>query len=224
MASPAMRVKALGNTLLELAKAGNTAEASRLLDAGAPVDWKSDADVSAGTGDMLPPRCRGHRAQQNQHVAILSPVARLCHGPRWKTCGAAREAAPTGAKACRAGSCRSASGRSRPSHAATGRLRSLRACGAAGWQHGTDEGGSRWPQGHGCATAGQWRLLGRYGPRESGSEDAASGAGHTRVQHAGRELRLAIGTVAWQAGGRRSASGRRRPSQAVREPVIVEGL
>ncbi len=46
MATPATNERALANALWEAAKAGNTAEARRLLDEGAPVDWKNVADVS----------------------------------------------------------------------------------------------------------------------------------------------------------------------------------
>ncbi len=51
MATLPMQEGAMAGALWEAAKAGNTAEASRLLDAGAPVDCKNDADVSA--------RCHG---------------------------------------------------------------------------------------------------------------------------------------------------------------------
>ncbi|KAA0153088.1 hypothetical protein FNF29_03276 [Cafeteria roenbergensis] len=44
MTTPSMDERALGSALWEAAKAGSTAEACRLLDVGAPVDWKNDAD------------------------------------------------------------------------------------------------------------------------------------------------------------------------------------
>ncbi len=46
-----MDERAMTSALWEAAKAGNTAEASRLLDAGAPVNRKNHANVSA--------RCHG---------------------------------------------------------------------------------------------------------------------------------------------------------------------
>ena len=63
MATPAMDENAMANALWQSAKAGNTAEASRLLDAGAPVDWKNITSVSPETGGALPARCRLQEAR-----------------------------------------------------------------------------------------------------------------------------------------------------------------
>ena len=41
MAAPADDAEAMGAALWEAAKEGNTAQASRLLNEGAPVDWKN---------------------------------------------------------------------------------------------------------------------------------------------------------------------------------------
>ncbi len=56
MATPAMDGNALASGLWEAAKAGSTAEAGRLLDEGAPVNWKNAAAVSAEAVGMLPTR------------------------------------------------------------------------------------------------------------------------------------------------------------------------
>ena len=62
MATPAMDEIAMANALWEAAKAGSTAEASRLLDEGAPVTWKKAAAVSYATDSTLPAHWRGHGA------------------------------------------------------------------------------------------------------------------------------------------------------------------
>ena len=46
----------MASALWEAAMAGNTAEASRLLDAGAPLNCKHVAAVSAEASSMLPAR------------------------------------------------------------------------------------------------------------------------------------------------------------------------
>ncbi len=46
MAAPAENAEATGKALWQAAKEGNTAEARRLLDAGAPVGWENAAHVS----------------------------------------------------------------------------------------------------------------------------------------------------------------------------------
>ncbi len=53
MATPDMDDNAIASALWEAAEAGNAAEARRLLDAGAWVDCKSDADVSVETEGTL---------------------------------------------------------------------------------------------------------------------------------------------------------------------------
>ncbi len=57
MAAPAVNVDAMGAALWEAANEGATAEARRLLDAGAPCDWKHAAAVSVWRhGVVLPSR------------------------------------------------------------------------------------------------------------------------------------------------------------------------
>ncbi len=84
MATPGMDERAMASALWEAAKAGNTAEACRLLDAGAPVDWKNDADVSSGTVGTLPTRYRGNGDRCNQPGVFISPLELRRHGQRGK--------------------------------------------------------------------------------------------------------------------------------------------
>ena len=93
----------MASELWEAAKAGNTAGASRLLDAGAPVDWKNVADVSSGTVGTLRTRCREDRVYDNQHGVILPQVGLLRHGPRGKTCGPSTEITIGAVAKCAAG-------------------------------------------------------------------------------------------------------------------------
>ncbi len=86
MAAPANVAKAKGDALWEAAKEGNTAQASRLLDAGAPLDWKNAAMVSSEADGTLTARRRGDGVNHNQPGAFLPPVGLLHHGPRGKTC------------------------------------------------------------------------------------------------------------------------------------------
>ena len=72
----------MANALWEAAKAGDTSEASSLLDEGAPVDWKNAVAVSTATEGTLPAHCRGHGSRYNQTSAFLSPVELLRHGLR----------------------------------------------------------------------------------------------------------------------------------------------
>ncbi len=58
MAAHAADEKTAGAALWEAAKEGNTAEARRLLDAGAPVDWKNAAEVSSWYHGVVPARRR----------------------------------------------------------------------------------------------------------------------------------------------------------------------
>ncbi len=82
MATPAMDGDALASGLWEAAKAGNTAEAGRLLDEGAPVDWKNDADVSVEAVGTFPARCRRNGERCNQHDAFLTQDGLLRPEPR----------------------------------------------------------------------------------------------------------------------------------------------
>ncbi len=55
MATHATNERAMASALWEAASAGDTAETRRLLDEGAPVDRKNDADVSACCHGVAPP-------------------------------------------------------------------------------------------------------------------------------------------------------------------------
>ncbi|KAA0153563.1 hypothetical protein FNF29_02952 [Cafeteria roenbergensis] len=59
MATAAMGENAMASALWEAAKAGSTAEASRLLDAGAPVDWNNAAEY--GSTALVLAAERGHK-------------------------------------------------------------------------------------------------------------------------------------------------------------------
>ena len=76
----------MASALWEAAKAGDTAEARRLLDVGAPVDCKNDADVSSRTAGALPARCRGNGDRRRQPGVILPAVGLLRQEPRRTTC------------------------------------------------------------------------------------------------------------------------------------------
>ncbi|KAA0150232.1 hypothetical protein FNF29_05472 [Cafeteria roenbergensis] len=59
MAAHAADEETAGAALWEAAKEGNTAEARRLLDAGAPVDWKNAAEDRATA--MMKAASAGHK-------------------------------------------------------------------------------------------------------------------------------------------------------------------
>ena len=82
-----MDKNAMASALWEAARAGDTAEASRLLDEGAPVDWKNDAAVSVEAVGSFPARCQRNGERCNQHTAFLTLDGLLRHEPRWKTWG-----------------------------------------------------------------------------------------------------------------------------------------
>ncbi|KAA0145992.1 hypothetical protein FNF29_08306 [Cafeteria roenbergensis] len=63
MATPAMDGNALASGLWEAAKAGSTAEAGRLLDEGAPVNWKNAAAHGRTALIMAAWRCRRDMAE-----------------------------------------------------------------------------------------------------------------------------------------------------------------
>ena len=87
MAIPAMDVYAMSSALWEAAKAGNTAKASRLIDAGALVNRSNAAEVSTELDRMLPAGCRGHAARVNRPEISIPPAGVLQRGPREKTGG-----------------------------------------------------------------------------------------------------------------------------------------
>ncbi len=77
----------MASALWEAAKAGNSAEASRLLDARAPVEWKCDVNVSAW--------CQGVRYSQTR--APLQQVELSHHRPHTGITGGPWTAVATGA-------------------------------------------------------------------------------------------------------------------------------
>ena len=84
MATPAIDESSMTSALWEAATAGNTAEASRLLDAGAPVDWKNAAVVSSETVGAPPARCGEHGDRCNHPDVVVPPFGLLQHGSRGK--------------------------------------------------------------------------------------------------------------------------------------------
>ena len=86
MATPAMDDNAMASALWQSAKAGNTAEASRLLDEGTPLDWQNAADVSSETVGTLLTCCRGNGARNNEAGVSVPPMGLLHRGSRGKMC------------------------------------------------------------------------------------------------------------------------------------------
>ncbi len=79
MAAPAVNVDAMGAALWEAAKDGNSAEARRLLDDGAPLEWKNTADVSSCChGVVLPNRRACQKKGERLFFFSVTAAGGLC--------------------------------------------------------------------------------------------------------------------------------------------------
>lgn len=72
----------LGKALLQALRAGNTDEAKRLVEAGAPINWMEMNKVSEGRRGPLPSRRRAHRSRLLAVcicVSVLGPPVQGLH-------------------------------------------------------------------------------------------------------------------------------------------------
>ena len=96
MAAPAMDTNDLGKALWEAAKEGNTAEARRLLDERAPVDWQNDDAVSSCCHGAVPRVAVPTAQEKDSPCSAWRAAGGVCPGLRQATWASPRQLAQSG--------------------------------------------------------------------------------------------------------------------------------
>ena len=96
MAAPAENAEATGKALWQAAKEGNTAEARRLLDERAPVDWQNDDAVSSCCHGAVPRVAVPTAQEKDSPCSAWRAAGGVCPGLRQATWASPRQLAQSG--------------------------------------------------------------------------------------------------------------------------------